>query len=536
MEYLLSVDVGTSSVRAALVSTRGKVSPIAVRPIALWCPKPQLYEQSSEDIWNSVCLAIRDVTKDVNPAQIKGVGVDATCSLVALDTNHQPLTISPTGDDSRNVLLWMDHRAVSEADQINATKHSVLDTVGGKISPEMETPKLLWLKKNLPDTCWRRAGLFFDLPDFLTWKLTGDETQSLCSLVCKWTYDAYDRRWNEDYFEKIGLGDLKQNGWRAIGNTVKNPGQPIGHGVSTEVARALGLNPGTPVSVSMIDAHAGALALLATSAPGIPEDIDSKLGLICGTSTCHMALSAKKVQVPGVWGPYYEVILPNTHLLESGQSATGKLLDHIINNHPATQSIMKKLNTEELAPVIQYLNHVIDTRHSTELTADFHVWPDFHGNRSPLADVDMKGMICGLTLDSSETSLVTLYLATIQALAYGTRHIMDAMHAAGKTPAISTLLVSGGLAKNPLYVQTHADVTGCNVLCPQETECMLLGCAMLAAGAGGVYPSVEESMRAMSSQATVVRPVIETARFHDKKYKVFLKLMETQLECRKLMQ
>ncbi|KAI5711389.1 hypothetical protein M8J75_000031 [Diaphorina citri] len=471
MEYLLSVDVGTSSVRAALVSTRGKVSPIAVRPIALWCPKPQLYEQSSEDIWNS------DVTKDVNPVQIKGVGVDATCSLVALDTNHQPLTISPTGDDSRNVLLWMDHRAVSEADQINATKHSVLDTVGGKISPEMETPKLLWLKKNLPDTCWRRAG-----------------------------------------------------------NTVKNPGQPIGHGVSTEVARALGLNPGTPVSVSMIDAHAGALALLATLAPGIPEDIDSKLGLICGTSTCHMALSSKKVQVPGVWGPYYEVILPNTHLLESGQSATGKLLDHIINNHPATQSIMKKLNTEELAPVIQYLNHVIDTQHSTELTADFHVWPDFHGNRSPLADADMKGMICGLTLDSSETSLVTLYLATIQALAYGTRHIMDAMHAAGKTPAISTLLVSGGLAKNPLYVQTHADVTGCNVLCPQETECMLLGCAMLAAGAGGVYPSVEEAMRAMSSQATVVRPVIETARFHDKKYKVFLKLMETQLECRKLMQ
>lgn len=70
----------------------------------------------------------------------------------------------------------MDHRAHEEAKIINETNHPVLKYVGGKISLEMEVPKLMWLKKNLPDT-WRKAGKYFDLPDFLTWKATGAESR-----------------------------------------------------------------------------------------------------------------------------------------------------------------------------------------------------------------------------------------------------------------------------------------------------------------------------------------------------------------------
>ena len=97
--------------------------------------------------------------------------------------------MSPTGEDKQNVVLWMDHRAQEEADFINAQGHEMLRYVGGKVSLEMETPKMLWLKKNLPSS-WNRAALLFDLPDFLTWKATGSESRSLCSLVCKWNYSA----------------------------------------------------------------------------------------------------------------------------------------------------------------------------------------------------------------------------------------------------------------------------------------------------------------------------------------------------------
>ena len=102
----------------------------------------------------------------------------------------------------------MDHRAIGQAARINAMGHSVLRYVGGRISPEMQTPKLLWLKEHLPQS-WERAAQFFDLPDYLTWRATGADTRSLCSTVCKWTYLGHEARWDEARSSsRSGLADL----------------------------------------------------------------------------------------------------------------------------------------------------------------------------------------------------------------------------------------------------------------------------------------------------------------------------------------
>lgn len=81
-----------------------------------------------------------------------------------------------SGNNERNIILWLDHRASKEAEFINRNKPQVLKYVGGTISLEMQTPKLMWLKENLPET-WKKAKYFFDLPDFLTWKATGDNSR-----------------------------------------------------------------------------------------------------------------------------------------------------------------------------------------------------------------------------------------------------------------------------------------------------------------------------------------------------------------------
>ena len=83
--------------------------------------------------------------------------------------------------------MWADHRAVAEAEEITATGHRVLDYVGGTMSPEMELPKLLWLKRHLPQA-WARYGLALDLTDFLTWRASGRIAVSACTITCKWTY------------------------------------------------------------------------------------------------------------------------------------------------------------------------------------------------------------------------------------------------------------------------------------------------------------------------------------------------------------
>jgi ribulose kinase len=95
--------------------------------------------------------------------------------------------VSTAGRAAQNVSVWLDHRAIPQAERINATQHPVLRYVGGTISPEMQTPKLLWLKENLPGS-WRKVARFLDLPDFLTYRATGDDTRSLCTTACKWTY------------------------------------------------------------------------------------------------------------------------------------------------------------------------------------------------------------------------------------------------------------------------------------------------------------------------------------------------------------
>lgn len=121
---------------------------------------------------------MREVSQDYPKNDIVSIGFDATCSLVLLDKNFEPLAAT-SDNNEQNVILWMDHRAEEEQDFINATKHEILKYVGGKISLEMEIPKLLWLKKKRLET-FKRIGLAFDLPDFLTWKCTGSTTRSVC--------------------------------------------------------------------------------------------------------------------------------------------------------------------------------------------------------------------------------------------------------------------------------------------------------------------------------------------------------------------
>nr|KAF6505144.1 FGGY carbohydrate kinase domain containing [Rousettus aegyptiacus] len=156
--------------------------------------------------------------------------------------------------------MWLDHRAVSQVHRINETKHSVLQYVGGVMSVEMQAPKLLWLKENLRETCWDKAGHFFDLPDFLSWKATGVTARSLCSLVCKWTYSA-ERGWDDSFWKMIGLEDFVADNYSKIGNQVLPPGASLGNGLTPEAAKDLGLPAGIAVAASLIDAHAGGLVI-----------------------------------------------------------------------------------------------------------------------------------------------------------------------------------------------------------------------------------------------------------------------------------
>ncbi|HZF33096.1 MAG TPA: FGGY family carbohydrate kinase, partial [Candidatus Angelobacter sp.] len=171
---LLAVDVGTGSARAALFDAQGRMLTRASHPIRMERPAPDHAEHSSDDIWQAVCTAVRATCAEarINSTDVAGVSFDATCSLVALDGDDRPASVSVTGDDRWNVIVWLDHRAAAEAAEATATQHRVLDHVGGVMSPEMEIPKLMWLKRQQPEQ-WRRYGRILDLADYLVWRASG---------------------------------------------------------------------------------------------------------------------------------------------------------------------------------------------------------------------------------------------------------------------------------------------------------------------------------------------------------------------------
>lgn len=536
--YFIGVDVGSGSVRAALVNQKGHVCSTSVKEIQTWKPKVDFYEQSSNDIWNCCEYVIKNVVQGVDPVRIKGIGFDATCSLVALDNQFNPLAVSDSYNNEQNIIMWMDHRAQAEADFINSTNHEILKYVGGKVSLEMEIPKLLWLKKHSSN--WSEFGYFFDLPDFLTWKATGSLSRSLCSLVCKWNYECSvdgKQGWNADYLKRVGLKDLIEGNFKKIGDKVLMPGEHCG-GLSPTIAKVLGLLPNTPVATSIIDAHAGGLGMIGTDGTGIDKDMSSRLGLICGTSTCHMAVNKRAVMVQGVWGPYFSAMVPNLWLNEAGQSASGMLLDHIISSHPAGIELLKRHTTGEVRNHLRDIMTKMAKNHGLSdislLTKDYHVWPDFHGNRSPLADSLMKGMISGLSITKSEENLAVLYLATLQGLSYGTRHIIDALVQAGYD-SFKSLLICGGITKDPLFVQIQADTTGLPIMKPHEKDSVLVGAAILGACASKYFKNMEEAIQNMGGKADVIKPNLNIKSFHDKKYSVFLKMFQDQLVYRSLM-
>ncbi len=527
MSLFLGIDVGTNGARAGVFDAAGGLSGSGSEAFPLHQAEGGLAEYESAAIWDAVCAAVRKAMASAaaRPDHIAGIGFDATCSMVVTPGEGGPVSVNPTGLEGRDSIAWLDHRAVAEAEAINASGAAVLQAVGGRISPEMQVPKIAWLAKHRPDVL-SGAGGFFDLPDWLVYRATGADVRSLCSLACKWTYNGNGSGWDRAFFEGLGLGELMANGGKRLGTDVRPPGARAGS-VTVRAAGELGLSDGTPVAVSLIDAHAGALGTL-----GVAGASQTVMALIAGTSACHIVQTKRAQPVPGVWGPYADVVLPGQWTLEAGQSACGALLDVIIARHAASAALMQAGDVHD--QLAELLKQMAGDGPISQLTATRHVVPDVLGNRSPLVDPTRQGAIWGLGLESGPEDLARDYLAAIQALACGTRHILDQMRAQGVE--VDTIVVSGGLIHNPLFLAETATTTGCTLLVPATPEPVLIGSAMLGSVANGTHPTLQTAMEAMGGAlATRITPDAAGRAYAAAKYAVFRRMLDDHTDYSALM-
>lgn len=513
---VVGVDVGTGSARAGVFTRDGNLLGRSEHPILMRRADANFAEHDSRQIWSAVCTAVKAAmaAAKADPDAVVGIAFDATCSLVVRDRHGDPVTVSRDGDDRWDTIVWLDHRALAEAEECTATGHEVLHYAGGVMSPEMEVPKLMWLKRHLPQS-WARAGRMFDLADFLSWMATGSLARSQSTLTCKWTYLGHTQPgWRREFLDRVGLDDLIERA--ALPAEASPVGADLGP-LTAQAATDLGLTTVCHVGAGLIDAHAGALGVLGAFTPDI-DTIDRHLALIAGTSSCVMALSAEARPTTGVWGPYFGAVLPGVWLNEGGQSATGALLDHVIRWHGAGGDPTPERHAAICRRVME-----LRQAEGLALARRLHVLPDFHGNRSPLGDPFALGVISGLTLDSDFDSLCRLYWRTCVAIALGVRHILETLNTRGY--AIDTLHITGGHTKNPLLMELYADATGCTVVEPAAPDATLLGMAMVAANAAGLYPGLDQACLAMHQGGAARPPNPDAHAQFERDYRVFLEML-----------
>ncbi|MBP7002890.1 FGGY-family carbohydrate kinase [Amaricoccus sp.] len=492
MPLVAAIDVGTASARAGVLDAAGRLLGRAEAPLDIHRSADGHAEHASEQVWAAAAAALRAARAEAGARaeDVAGLAFDATCSLVLRDRAGRPLGVSTTGDDSRDTILWHDHRAVAEAAEASRLDHRVVTRSGGTLSPEMQIPKLMWLKRRLPGA-WARAGLAFDLADFLSWRATGATARSRCTLASKWGFLADEPAgWPQDFLDAVGLDDLRARTGQP--ETATAVGADLGP-LTPDAARDLGLTPATRVAAGLIDAHAGALGLLGGLAPA---EAGRRVALIAGTSSCLMGFGPTPRPLPGVWGPYLDVALPGLWMREAGQSASGALLDHVL----ALRGLEPGRETHA-----RVIARVRELRAATpDLAPRLHVLPDFHGRRGPDPDPQALGAVAGLPLDASFDALARLYWRACVGIALGLAAVLDHLVAHGQ--GADVVHVAGGHIRNPLLMELYADATGRRIVESAAPDATLLGTAMAAATAAGLHAGLAAAGAAMARDGAVRDP------------------------------
>lgn len=504
--YVIGIDFGSDSVRALVVDcATGEELAQSVSYYRHWkqgdycSPKDNRYRQHPQDYIDSLVEitngAMAQCSEEVK-ANIVGISFDTTASTPAL-TNREgtPLALTEEFADEPDAMfvLWKDHTAIAEADEINALAHSYHTDYtlfsGGTYSCEWGWAKVLHILRTNPAVA-EAAYCWVEHCDWISALLTGDTTpERIARSRCVAGHKAL---WNESWG---GLPELEffaalhpQLAQMAAKFAEQTYTADYRVGTLTaEWAARLGLPEGIAVGLGAIDCHVGAVGA------GIADNMQVK---VMGTSTCDIIVSSYEAvgdkAVRGICGQVDGSVLPGKIGFEAGQAAFGdvyawfkRLLAWPIGRFGLDAEVEDKI----IAALTEEASHL-------PLTADDPVAVDwFNGRRTPDAEPLAKGSIAGLTM---ATTAPEIFKALVEATAFGSRAINERMSEEGVR--IDEIIAVGGISKKSAFVmQTMADVIGVNIKVVRSEQACALGAAMFASVVAGVHPNIVEAQRAMSS-------------------------------------
>jgi L-ribulokinase len=531
-KFAIGVDFGSESGRAVLVDVQNgeeiatSVHKYANGVIDEKLPgttirlEPDWALQDPNDYLEVFKRTIPAVLKQsgVNPADVIGIGVDFTaCTMLPTKADGTPLCFLPQWRSNPHswIKLWKHHAAQPEANQLNKIAHekgfSFLDRYGGKISSEWFVPKVWQILDEAPEV-YAAADRFLEAADWVVWQLTGVETRNSCTAGYKALWSKGDG-FPENAFYKALDPQLEHLVDEKMTRSITPLGDRAGS-LTAEAAQWTGLLPGTAVAVANVDAHVSVPAATVTG-PG-------RMVIIMGTSNCHMVLGDKEQVVPGMCGYVEDGIIPGFFGYEAGQSCVGDHFAWFVENCvPASYQQEAERLGIDIHTLLEQKAALLKPGESGLVALDW-----WNGNRSVLVDVDLTGVMLGMTL---QTKPEEMYRALIEATAYGTRVIVDAFNQYGV--AVHEIIGTGGLPdRNHLLMQIYADVTGKEVKVAAAKQTPAVGSAMFGAVAArstaGGYDSIYAAARNMAHlrENEVYRPNPAAQAVYNRLFAEYLQL------------
>jgi len=532
-KYAIGVDFGTESGRAVLVDVsngnelatdvypyqNGVIDeklPIAGKTIRL---DPDWALQDPEDYLRTFQNTIPAVIKQasIRAEDVIGVGIDFTaCTMMPVTADGTPLCTLPQFRENPHawVKLWKHHAAQPEADKINETARKMgqkwLDRYGGKISSEWFFSKTLQILAEAPEI-YRSADRLLEAADWVVWQLTGVETRNSCAAGYKAMWSKREGFPPDAYFAALDPRLEKVIETKLI-RDITPIGQRAG-GLTPLAAAWTGLKLGTAVAIANVDAHVAVPAATVTET--------GRMVMIMGTSICHMVLGSDEHLVPGICGYVEDGIIPGLFGYEAGQSCVGDHFAWFVENCvPARYEREAKDRGIDIHQLLEEKAARLKPGESGLLALDW-----WNGNRSVLVDVDLTGLLLGVTL---ATRPEEIYRALIEATAFGTRVIIEALQKNGVP--VNELVACGGLPeKNKLLMQIYADVTGRELKVTASKQTPALGSAMFGAVAAGKttggYDTIFEAARYMARlKDEVYKPIPAHQKVYDNLYAEYQRL------------
>jgi L-ribulokinase len=529
-KYAIGIDYGTESGRAVIVSLADGTEiadhvtpyPHGVMDETLPSGVELGFEWALQHPGDYVEVLKRSVpavvkASGIDPKDIIGIGIDFTaCTMLPIDKNGEPLCFKEEWKENPHswVKLWKHHAAQDEANKINeiakARGEKFLPRYGGKISSEWMMAKVWQILDEAPEV-YAEADQFIEAADWIVSQMTGQIRKNSCTAGYKAIWHKQEGYPSKEFFKALDprLENLTETKLRG---EIYPLGTKAGE-LTEEMAKVMGLNPGTAVAVGNVDAHA--------AVPGVGVVTPGKLVMAMGTSICHMLLGEEEIEVEGMCGVVEDGIIPGYYGYEAGQSAVGDIFAWYVEN--AVPAYVEKEAEKEGKNVHQWLEEKASQYKPGESGLLALDW--WNGNRSVLVDTELSGLILGATL---QTKPEEIYRTLLEATAFGTRKIIDAFHNSGVR--VEELYACGGLPqKNKLLMQIYADVTNRPIKIAASKQTPAVGAAMFGAVAAGKekggYDSIVEAAEKMARvKEEAIVPIPENVAIYEKLYQEYTKL------------